>query len=878
MKLAVAVALTATGLLPISSPQSPFLTGRSGQPATDVALDYVKAHPEVYKLSAADLATLKLRKDYVDELGTHHVFWTQELDDLEVFGKGLKANVTKHGELISIVGGPVRGLTGQARSRSAAPTLSAATARAAAAADIDGTPATAAAKTTGSTVKWSNGDRAKLVWFESADGLRKGWSTYVNAGTNKVFTHVVDAQTGKLHHRKDLTRAAHGDALVQDNYPGAPSGGVQRVENLIHRKWLLKNAKTLLEGTSVSAFADANDNDQPDPGETVAVPNGQHKIVPFQSSSFCATAFVCTWDPAEPDSWKANKDQSVTNAFYLAGNFHDWLAKPPIAFTPAAGSFDAAGGDPVKLNALDGAGTGTHGGPDEDHVNNAYMATPPDGMSPVMAMFLFHAPGGDDVQEPWVPASGTNSADVLYHEYGHGMNARLVVDAYDISALNNIQSGAMDEAWADFYALDYLVAHGLERDTTASGDLLVGKYVAGGKTIRTMASDCRVHADSPQCVQKDGTKGGYTYGDFPTIGRFPERHASGELWTQTLWDLRERLGRADAVRVITRAMELSPPDPSLLDMRNAILQADLVATGGKRADAIWQVFANRGLGWFAGSVDGGDAYPAEDFQLPPKAAAPRLTGTVREKYTNAPVAGAQIVFSGHASGFAGSYVAVTDAQGKYAVPDVRPGTYRKVIIRAAGHEALLQDVTVRAGRPTDFTPRRNWAGSEGGAQVVGFNGLDRTEDDCGPAGAIDGSQDRGWVTSTGNDNGDPTNVMIPKHLDLKLPQPIDVAAFSVDPAPDCATSPTAATGKYRIETSADGKTWATARTGEFTAADLRKFNELTPTANTAKVRYVRFWILSPQVPNFATACPDNLFGSGCAYSALTELQVFGKQS
>ncbi len=31
-------------------------------------------------------------------------------------------------------------------------------------------------------------------------------------------------------------------------------------------------------------------------------------------------------------------NQDVTNAFYLASNYHDWLAKPPISFTPAAGS------------------------------------------------------------------------------------------------------------------------------------------------------------------------------------------------------------------------------------------------------------------------------------------------------------------------------------------------------------------------------------------------------------------------------------------------------------------------------------------------------------------------------------------------------------
>ncbi len=54
-------------------------------------------------------------------------------------------------------------------------------------------------------------------------------------------------------------------------------------------------------------------------------------------------------------------------------------------------------------------------------------------------------------------------------------------------------------------------------------------------------------------------------------------HASGEVWAQTLWDLRRRFGHAKADMLITRGMELSPPEPSMLDMRNAILQADRVA-------------------------------------------------------------------------------------------------------------------------------------------------------------------------------------------------------------------------------------------------------------------------------------------------------------
>ena len=56
-------------------------------------------------------------------------------------------------------------------------------------------------------------------------------------------------------------------------------------------------------------------------------------------------------------------------------------------------------------------------------------------------------------------------------------------------------------------------------------------------------------------------------------------------------------------------MELSPPSPSFLDMRNAILQADVVENAGANGDTIWQIFADRGMGYFASSVGGGDLQP-----------------------------------------------------------------------------------------------------------------------------------------------------------------------------------------------------------------------------------------------------------------------------
>ena len=96
-------------------------------------------------------------------------------------------------------------------------------------------------------------------------------------------------------------------------------------------------------------------------------------------------------------------------------------------------------------------------------------------------------------------------------------------------------------------------------------------------------------------------------------------HADGEIWAQTLWDLRTALGPAKARALVTTGMSLLAPEPSFLDARNAILVADQTLYGGADAAALWTVFAGRGMGFFAASTGGDDTAPAENFALPPAA-------------------------------------------------------------------------------------------------------------------------------------------------------------------------------------------------------------------------------------------------------------------
>jgi len=865
-----------------------YLTGRSKAPARTIALDYVRAHAPALGLTKADLTTFRFRQDYVDASGVHNLSWNQSVRGATVFGNGLKVKVTHDGRVLAVQGSPVSGLAKLAAAAPSAANVSATGARTTAARNVGGTPAKVGVSSAraGSSTVWANQDYAKRVWFLTPQGLRPGWSTYVQTSKG-AYQHVVDAVTGRVLFRHSNSDSAAGDALVYDNYPGANKGGDAKTVNLVKKGWVRKNAPWL-KGTSAWTWADLNDNDAPDADEKTPVPGTKRKaqfpLVPFDSSSLCSANFICTWDPNTAFSWRTNMKADATQAFYLASNFHDYLAKPPISFTKTAGNFATADGDQVLLNAMDGANSAA-GLPDGSHIDNANMSTPPDGISPTMQMYLWHIPGATDdpaTGDPFVPTSSAFDASVEYHEYTHGLSNRLVIDANGNSTLNDIQAGAMGEAWSDYYAMDYLVTNGFVKDTAASGEVLEGKYLMANKApFRTMAIDCAVGGNGPNCRNPAVHNGGYTYGDFPKIGGGPEVHASGEVWAQTMWDLRKRFGHTVADTLITRGMSLSADDPSMLDMRDAIIRADLVKYDRSHTAALWSVFANRGMGFYAGAINAADTTPGEDFHRPP-VGDPHdgvVAGFVTDPTTGDPVQGAVVQVTGQGD----QYTDTTGANGFYQINNLVTGTYAKVAASGPGY--IGDSSPGRAVSFDDFTGNdltnfeivRDWAAASGGGAVADFTGPDFSPQ-CGPVGAIDLSLSTGWGSTTGDDAGHPTNVFIPKTLTIKLPQSVDISTFGVDPTATCGDGGSASTGDFSIETSPDGNAYTEAATGSFGPADRGHLNTVDLAPGTGNgVQFVRFTMLGNQTPNFAVNCPAGAF-SGCAFTDLTELAVFGAPS
>ena len=483
-----------------------------------------------------------------------------------------------------------------------------------------------------------------------------------------------------------------------------------------------------------------------------------------------------------------------------------------------------------------------------------------------MQMYLFHQPGTSSAQDPFIASNGGDEADVVYHEYTHGLSNRLVVDANGNSTLGNVQAGSMGEAWSDWYAMDYLVNQGQLVDTKASGDLRVGDYVGAGKDlIRTQPLDCPVGSTSAKCPGLPGKPGGYTYGDFGAITGGPEVHADGEIWGETLWDLRTRTRLAGG-RVARDprhgALAGQPVVPGHAQLDPAGRRRSRVASG---YGAIWSVFANRGMGYFAGPPTGTTRRRSRTSRCRRRRTRRAAHGTVTDLDTGAPVRGAIVAFGGHDSGFAGDLTPLIP-EPRHVRRHASSRVRTRRCSRGARYDPRGADAAI-ASRDEELALRRDWAASAGGA-TIDVHPPDYTAFGCGPkpdrpvAGRLGQRLDRlRWLSHHAGGRSSSCRSRSPSPNSRSIPP---------TRAGDDAT---ASTKDYRVETSADGSTWTVAKEAAFGDADRGRLNLVAPTAGATNVHYVRFTMLSQQL---AASCATSPNQSGCAFADMSELEVYGR--
>ena len=409
---------------------------------------------------------------------------------------------------------------------------------------------------------------------------------------------------GAVLYRRSLVN--HASGLVFDNYPGAPAGGDADARRRIDA-WLAAGGATTLTGNNAHAWTRRQRRQRRAGVEEVPPTDRQlelrvhvvqldpaggvrlHAAVPVRVGPGSVGAF--SWHDEPP----AERDAGVL----LRQQVPRPPAAPPIGFTEAAGNFQlrtraararrrsgADARDRRREHALlrRRLAVGLPDGPhrQREHAHAARRS------SPRMQMFLFDDPAVPAIRRrPVHPGQRrrrrrTSSTTSTRTACPTGSSSTRSGN----STLGGVQAGAMGEAWSDWYAMRLPRRRGL-RDRH-------------GRARRVRDRQVRRRRSRPHPLPADGLPGRPTAAGLPRRRRHRHRRLhlrrlrqassavprctpTARSGPQTLWDLRDAIGVATAASLVTRAMELSPANPSFLDMRNSILQADRRRTAARTA-------------------------------------------------------------------------------------------------------------------------------------------------------------------------------------------------------------------------------------------------------------------------------------------------------
>ena len=612
-----------------------------------IATAYLNANAARFHLSPTDLAQSRVTDRYTDsDSGITHIYLRQTVNGLEVENANINIAVSRTGNVITAAGGYVAGLAGTLPPPTSA-TLTAVQA-VQKAADALGFVIGAADKTVlstpggiASTTVISAPDvsldpiTARLQYIPTADGSAAlSWQLIIRTTD---YDHWYDLSIrdsdGSIISQTDWTHDAHSgtyNAIPAPN-ESPEDGGFQILTDVNDPiaspfGWHDTNGNALYpeftdtRGNNVSAQLDRNGNNVPDAqeGGGIARPDG--------GLTLDFSRFV--YDPLLNADQGGNPMVAQVNLFFAINTAHD--IQYHYGFNEVAGNFQVnnygrggLGGDAVQADAQDNFDNGAR--------NNANFSTPPDGFTPRMQQYIF------DVTTPTRDSDLDNG--VIFHEFGHGVSTRLAGGPSNSGALNSLQAGGAGEGWSDFYAQMFLQ----RPEDTPSGGYEPGLYVFPAGVTPGYPNGVRRFPYSfdmtinPLTFDAFGPDGGTTtYG----VTRSTEVHDAGEIWASTLWDMNwlliakhgydsnllsgwsnttgpEGAGNKLALTLVNLGLKLQPTNPSFIQMRDAILAADVALTGGANQLEIWTAFARRGLGATASTPNGNADFVLTDTRIPP---------------------------------------------------------------------------------------------------------------------------------------------------------------------------------------------------------------------------------------------------------------------
>lgn len=205
-----------------------------------------------------------------------------------------------------------------------------------------------------------------------------------------------------------------------------------------------------------------------------------------------------------------------------------------------------------------------------------------------------------------ITPDGSFDNGIVVHEYGHGISNRLTGTGSNCLS-STASKEQMGEGWSDFFALMLTNKPG----DNASVPRGIGTYAIGQPTTGGGIRPARYSPDFAINNYTYGNTNGMEYTN--SNGQIvPDVHSIGFVWASMLWDLHWQYvakygyssdvtanttnGSSRVLQLITNALKLQVCNPTFIDGRDAILNAEVASTQGADRCMIWRTFAKRGLG------------------------------------------------------------------------------------------------------------------------------------------------------------------------------------------------------------------------------------------------------------------------------------------
>ncbi len=599
-----------------------FLSGPNGPGGdpNDAVKAFVKEHRDLFGHGPEALEAARIKRSWHDsKSGLRTTVWEQELDGVPVFESVFVAHTGRGGELAAVSSQFVPSLLAAAdkgnpnwRAASKAPKISARRAVVESGKNLgvalreeeieeEPGPDPRAKHFKGARLK--GGSRAQLWWVPlNEDAMRLAWEVHLTRQPEgDLYRIFIDCETGdvlvrhcRTFYLEDASYRVFTTASPAPMSPGPPIPSTNQpppasrslvtlpaVSTIASPVGWISPGENETRGNNVDAHLDRDADDKADLPRPHGAP---HRVFDF---------------PLDLSQHPQNHgDASTVQLFYWCNWMHDRLYE--LGFTESAGNFQkdnfgrgGAENDALLAQAQDGSG-----------VNNARFFQAPDGYPGRIEMFLFDGPEPD--------RDASLDAEIVLHEYTHGLTDRLVGGG---AGIFQWVTYGLAEGWSDFYALAMLNDPALDVD---------GVYTEGGYSTRHLIGLEENHYFGIRRYPytTDMSKNPLTFKDvdpaqisaYPDVPRSPiqifnparagDPHRVGEVWCNTLWQARANLirkhgptaGNELVLQLVTDGLKLSPPNPTFLQARDAILLADRVLTGGANQLELWTAFAKRGMG------------------------------------------------------------------------------------------------------------------------------------------------------------------------------------------------------------------------------------------------------------------------------------------